>query len=507
MNGNAHQRSRTFLGIDPLVLGGTAALGLVTLAMVFAGDGHLGIALAPVALTLVVLAVLRIPVRHSMLVLGFLCLTLENPGDVFASNKWQSPFQVLGALLLGHLNVTIPIKALFLSGADLLLLLIALVWVVRRMSASQRDALGDVPPAAPLRSAALLAIGTILLVWGIGLLRAEADLGKSLWQVKAVIYLPCIFLLCCACFRGPADGRRLGLALLLAALLRAGMAIYVRHLFPSFEDVPHATSHADSMLFADAFLLVVAIFFERPSRRNLLLLTGILPPLGWAMVANNRRLVWVELLAGILVFSFAGPLTGLKRKTVRALLVCAPLLLLYFVVGWQSSSRLFGPVQAIRSVGDASDPSTRWRDFENYDLAVTVRANPLLGTGLGHPYDEVIRLPDISTAYELYRHVPHNGVLAAFAYTGAIGFVGIWLIIPLGIFFAARSYRLSGTPRDRAAMLAAIGIFVVYLIHCYGDMGLGTWTSLFTVGPALALVAKQAVATGAWRSRSRAVVL
>jgi hypothetical protein len=37
------------------------------------------------------------------------------------------------------------------------------------------------------------------------------------------------------------------------------------------------------------------------------------------------------------------------------------------------------------------------------------------------------------------------------------------------------------------------------MVHCYGDMGLGTWTSVFTVGAALALVGKQAVATGAWR--------
>ncbi len=46
-------------------------------------------------------------------------------------------------------------------------------------------------------------------------------------------------------------------------------------------------------------------------------------------------------------------------------------------------------------------------------------------------------------------------------------------------------------------------MIVIYEVHCYGDMGLGTWTSVFTVAPALAVVAQLAVATGAWPRRER----
>jgi hypothetical protein len=79
----------------------------------------------------------------------------------------------------------------------------------------------------------------------------------------------------------------------------------------------------------------------------------------------------------------------------------------------------------------------------------------------------------------------------------------MWLFLPIGVFFAVRSYRFSTTPRDRSTALATVGILVAYLVHCYGDMGLGTWASVFTVAPALALVAKQAVVTGAWPLRPR----
>ncbi len=490
--------------LDPLVLAAVCGLGLVTLALVFAGNGNLGIALAPVAVTLLVVLVARAPLRHSLVVLAFLCLTLESPAEIPAGGLWQSPLYTLGALLLTHLNLVLPIKALFFSGLDLVLVLLTLVWVIRRVTGSETDTRGQVPAATPLRAAALLCIAAILVVWARGLLGAGADFRFSLWQVFRVIYLPCVFLLCCAGLRGPSDSRALGTALVAAAILRAGLAIYLRHLFPDEEQLPYATVHADSMLFASGFLLVLVVFFERPSPRNLLIALVTLPILAWGMIANTRRLVWVELLAGLIVLYLITPFTRLKRTIARTLALSVPVLLVYAGVGWSSSAKVFAPVRTLRSVIDSrADQSTQWRDWENYNLFYTVRTHPLLGTGFGHGYTEVVKLPDISANYELYRFAPHNSVLGLFAYAGLIGFTAMWLLMPLGVFFAVRAYRFSTTPRDRTAALATVGVVVVYLVHCYGDMGLGTWTSVFTVAPAFALVAKQAVATGAWPLRPR----
>jgi hypothetical protein len=487
---------------DPLVLAAVAGLGLLTLVLAIAGNGNVGLALAPLALTLVVVLVVRAPLRHSLLVLGLLCLTLENPSEVPAMGQWRSPLYVLGGLLLTHLNLTLPINALFFSGLDLVLLLLTVTWFVRRTAGSDLDLRGQVPAAPPLRGAALLCIAAIFFVWGHGLLWAGADFRFSLWQVFRVVYLPCVFLLYCAGLRGPSDSRQFGIALVVAALIRALLAIYLRHLFPDLVQMPYATAHADSMLFADAFLVVLVLFFERPSPRNLLVALATLPILTWGMMANNRRLVWVELLAGLLVLYFVTPFTRLKKRIAQGIVVSLPVLLLYVAVGWSSGSKVFAPVRTIRSVMDSgADRSTLWRDWENYNLFYTVRSHPLIGTGFGHGYTEVVKLPDISGYYELYRFAPHNSILGLLAFSGLIGFAGMWLFIPVGVFFAVRSYRFSTAPRDRATALATIGFLVVYLVHCYGDMGLGTWTSVFTLAPALALVAKQAVATGAWPVR------
>ena len=217
------------------------------------------------------------------------------------------------------------------------------------------------------------------------------------------------------------------------------------------------------------------------------------------MVANNRRMVWTELIIGLIVLYFITPFTTLKRRIAQGVAISIPLAAIYLAVGWNSTARPFAPVQTIRSIVDSSaDASARWRDMENYNLVWTMRGNFLLGSGFGHPYEEVIHLPSISDAYALYLFVPHNSILAAFAYGGMVGFIGMWLMLPLGIFFAIRAYRFATNARDRTTALTTVGIVIAYLVHCYGDMGLGTWTSVFTVAPALALVGKQAVANGAW---------
>jgi hypothetical protein len=84
-----------------------------------------------------------------------------------------------------------------------------------------------------------------------------------------------------------------------------------------------------------------------------------------------------------------------------------------------------------------------------------------------------------------------------------VGFTALWTMLVVGLFLGARAYRHAVTVDDRTVALAAVSVLVVYLVYCYGDLGLGTWTSVFTVAPALAIASRLAVTTGAWPSRSR----
>jgi hypothetical protein len=47
-------------------------------------------------------------------------------------------------------------------------------------------------------------------------------------------------------------------------------------------------------------------------------------------------------------------------------------------------------------------------------------------------------------------------------------------------------------------LLPCFGSVLMYMIQCYGDVGIGSWTAVFTVAPALAVSGKLAVLSNAW---------
>ena len=153
------------------------------------------------------------------------------------------------------------------------------------------------------------------------------------------------------------------------------MALYIRATVPppvGETFLAYATSHADSMLFAVAFCSVLVHLVHRPRGSGRLSLLLVLPLLIAGMLANGRRLAWVELVVGVAVIAALTPWSPAKRTVTRLAIGVSPLLLAYAIAGWSSSSSIFKPVQTLRSVVDSkSDPSTLWRDLENYNLFYT----------------------------------------------------------------------------------------------------------------------------------------
>jgi O-antigen ligase len=475
----------------------------LTVACVLLGNGDLILALTPAVAFGALYAAWRAPLRWSLLATTFFVLTLENPSDLPACGQWKSPFYDVGAVMLVHLNVTLPYKSLVFSGLDVVLAYLFVVAALRRESFS----LGrrDVENASPMAWFAGLSLAGAAWMWIYGMARGNADVPNSLWQLQRVAYLPALVFLFQRGFRSPADTAALGKVIVLAACLKASLAIYIRATVappPGEPTLLYATTHPDSMLFAVAFCFVLSLLIHREGGKRGILIGVVLPLLIAGMVANGRRLAWVELAAGVTAVVGLTRWSPGKRSALRGALAMSPLLLAYAAVGWSSSSALFQPVHTLRTVVDSkADPSTLWRDLENYNLFFTLRHNPVLGTGYGHGYDEIIGLPDVSSSYALYRYLPHNSILGLWAYGGLVGFTALWAMIVVGLFLAARAYRHAVSVDDRTAALAAVSIVVVYLVYCYGDLGLGTWASVFIVAPAFAIASKLAVSTGAWPSR------
>jgi O-antigen ligase len=495
----SRERSRTarFVGLALL-------LGAATVGFAILGNGRLEAAIAPTLLFVLLWVIWKVPLRYTLFALIFLGLTLESPYENPACNLWHSPLWPLGQLLLQKWNDVFGPRWLAFFGADPLVLFLVLVLVWRRSTGSVIDRREQVPTAPVMALAALVTLAGTLWIWGYGLARG-GDFTMSLLQIHKLLYVPLLFFICQAAFRGPADHLALAKVMVAASIYRALLAFYVLTTVappPNVRMLPYATTHGDSMLFAGTAGLLIAMFNEKVGARRrgarlLLFLCLALDCVGvWA---NHRRVAWVEIGLIAAAFYLISPWTALKRAVTRAVLVGSPIIGLYLAVGWNSAGGIFKPVATFRSVIDSkSDGSTLWRDLENMNLVNNIIEHPLLGTGFGHEYREDIKLPDVSQAFKMYRLVPHNSILGFLAYAGLLGFSMLWCAVSVATFLAARAYRKATQPLDRAMALWTIGVFIAYLNSIYGDMGHGSWTAVFTVCPAMAVAGKLAVATGAW---------
>ncbi len=477
------------------------SLGLATIAAVVMSNGSPAAALAPCLAAVLVWAIWTLPLRVPMLTLLLLAWTLEIPGDAFAGNIVSTPLRAIGAVLFAKLNGVIPVGALVFSGFDILLLLFAAVIIYRHAKRSRIDRIGWVETPRPIGQLAVLSLLAVAWMMLFGLSRG-GSFRFSLWQVNRHLYLPLVYLLMAEALRGPIDAAAVGRILLGAGVFRSAESIILRQIYPSTWSFPSTTTHHDSVLFATCVAILLAMVLERPTRRSLKICALLLPIFLWGMIANNRRLVWTELAMVGTFFFLITPLGRVKRFFVRALVISLFPLLIYGAAGWSSQGgRLFGPVRTFRSQFDSqADASTRWRDWENYDLVHTFAQNPLFGSGFGHPFIEAIKLPDVTKDYELEPYIPHNSVLGLWAFGGLVGFALLWAIYPVGMFFTVRAYRWSRTPGERITALGAAAVQICYLMQGYGDLGFGTWGPVFTVATAYALVGKICVANGAWPS-------
>jgi hypothetical protein len=467
---------------------------------------------ACVLVYLIVLSVmLRIPVRYSMMGLTFLAFALENPGDTPAQGVYSSPIFPVGAVLLTHLNTVDRSVGAFswmmFSGMDICLVTLLLIAWFRTMSGSAVDGRNRVPGPRPLVRLAYVSLGGMLLIWFHGLLRG-GDFGLSLWQLDRVMYLPTIFLLYNYALRGPEDLGAMARVLVAAGIFKAVWAFIVINtvfLYPNWETggirLSYATTHHDSMLFAIAFLLPLAMMMERVGWSSVKLAAIVVPIIAIGIFSNNRRMAWVQIGVVILSTYLVTPDNRFKRKLRRLSVRTLPITLLYLLVGWNNKSFfLFKPIASLRSVVDSeSNASSFWRDIENFNLIQTVKLNPFLGSGYGHPYLEVIPIPPVG--YSLEYVAPHNAILGLWAFAGPFGYAALTLLWVAGIFFAMRAYHAAKEPAVRAGAIVCFAAVPIYLIQCWGDLGLGTWIGVFITGPAIAMAGKLAVASGAWGAK------
>jgi len=386
-----------------------------------------------------------VPLRTSLLVLTFLALTLENPTDIPAAGRWQSPFFILGSLMLMHLNNTTGVGFLVFSGMDVILITLFYIAHKRRQSGNNIDRIGWVPVPEPYRKLAFVSMAGTAFVEVIGILRGGI-FSMSLWQINQVIYIPLFFLLFSQGLRGPQDHRALAKVLLLAASVRGVAATFIMNTVKSETggQLQYATSHHDSMLFAMGAVLVLSLLVHggKFKRKPLLFCLALIFS---GVVYNLRRMAWVQIALALIVLYFVMPMTPVKKRIRKTLIYLSPLIAAYIVVGWNSNASVFGPVKSIRAaVQPTTDPSAMTREIENYDLIYTFSQHPFLSNGYGNRYIPLIPLPPMPHPMEPY--MPHNSFLVLWAFAGYPGFTAMCLLFVGGVYCGVRAYRFAKDP-------------------------------------------------------------
>lgn len=496
-----------------LAIAGAAVLWLGIVVVAVLTNGSFIEFAAPLFVVALVAMAWVAPIRITLCVAMFVGLATDRPGD--SEGQWASPFVAIGGVMFQNLNKYIPVEALKFSGVFLLLACLLVVRGFRVMNGRSRDTNGSLQPAAPVIWSLVLAVLTIVACVAFGALRG-GDLQMAKIQVQAYLQLLAAAYLFSVSLRGERDYRLLATTIVAAACVKAVMAQWVRVVAPPIfsdawglsRELEYATNHGDSLLFACAIAILAAPLFYKPTARHVRGFLLIAPVIVMGLVANDRRIAWVQVAIVMFVLLVLNGKSVFTRRAVRLATLSSPILLLYALVGWSSPSRVFAPVQLIRNMVQAErtdgtlDRSTLFRDVENFNLVYTLQPNPVLGTGFGHPFDALVQGDDLSVFVE-YPFLPHNSMLGLWSFTGAVGFTGLFSIIIVTLFLAARAHPRAISPHQGMAAAAAIGCLGSYAIHLWADIGFSEAPTIFLVALAIAVTSQLALSTGAWPARWR----
>jgi hypothetical protein len=368
---------------------------------------------------------------------------------------------------------------------------------------------GKAPLVQPLKKAMLLAVATTILCFMLGVARG-GDARAASWQIYLVLATILASFAISANFRTPEHYYLLGKVYVLAGLYRTFMCLlfyfgWWRHLAP--EDAPpYLTTHEDSVLWVATIMLLLTNAVEVRSRRAVAIALAAIPLLMLAIQVNNRRIAWVSLAAALFTFYALLRSSRVKKRITRAMLMSLPLVGAYVVIGWGREGRLFRPLAALATVSTVEDASTRARNCENLGLIATANANGwVLSSGWGHKYIELTNKYSIASAFELWQYVPHNSILGIFAFTGTFGFIGFWLRVPIAVYLHARTARLAPRGVERGIGLAAVATTVVCCNQMYGDMGVFSGTTMYSLAAVLAAAMRVPIEAGTWPDSARKV--
>jgi hypothetical protein len=374
-----------------------------------------------------------------------------------------------------------------LNVADLLVLTILLIWLLRTAPTGQLRW-----PRSALSRSIVVLMAAVVVGIAVGIAH-HGDLKTSFTEVRPYVYLAMAFLLSSVLLATRQAIRTMLWALVLVGGFKAALGVMlfaqVRHLSPRPEAV---LGHEEAWFFGVFIFLTVGLWLFEIRGTLRTTATWLLPLVFVADLVNTRRTAWLILGAGLIVLCAVGLvcLPERRRFLVRLLVVTAVISAVYVPAYWNHGGTIAQPARAIRGL-TSPDPrdasSDLYRKQENANLKLNIKEAGPLGKGFGVPINYALPIVDIKSIDPLITYIPHDGVLYVVMRMGAFGAIAFWSMIGIAIITAC---RLAKSRERELAFLGALVAcaMVAYLLEGYNDQGFFFYRIAFAVGCLLGMV-------------------
>ncbi len=389
------------------------------------------------------------------------------------------------APITSHIPLFDGIGSLHLEPADLLLLAVAAIYLVRTEPGTRNW------PSSHVSRAMWAVLGCV----GLGLVMGVAHHGQlrmAMMETRPYVYLAATYVLTSVLIRTRTALGAVLWAFVIAAAIKALQGIYVFFEVMSWHPRPDAVlGHEDAFTFGIYMILVAALWLFQirgPLRKTA---TWLLPLVFMADLFNDRRAAWLLLGGGILTLAVIVYQTQPDRRHQlrRIALALVAFAAVYLPAYWNKTGTLAQPAVAIRSsispnVRDSA--SDLYRVQENANLKYNIRQGGLLGKGFGVPIDYALPIVNISATDPYIDYIPHNGVLYQLMRMGILGAIAFWALLGTGIVAGCRLAR--SVDREIAVVGAVVAAgLVAYALEGAVDQGFFFYRIAFEMGILLGL--------------------
>jgi len=394
---------------------------------------------------------------------------------------------------IAHIPITssIPlfqgIGSLHLEPADMLLLLVGLIYLARSAEWGPRWR-----PRTHVSVAVLALLGCVLL----GIVMGQAHHGQlrvALMEARPWVYLASTYFLTAVMIRKPQDWRVALWAFVLAVGFKAFQGLYVFVQVSGMNPRPESVlGHEEAYFFSVYMFLVLAMWlFNIQFGKLRTTATWLLPVVIGADLVNNRRAAWFLLGAGLLALIVVGyrSLPFRRRAIRRGVLVLLAISAVYLPAYWNKDGGFAQPARAVHSLisPDPRDASSDlYRVQEDANLQLNIKEGGLLGTGFGVPINYALPIVDLKAIDPLITYIPHNGVLYILMRMGILGGLAFWALVGTGIVAGVRLARAANREVAVIGAVAATSL-VAYAFEGALDQGFFFYRIAFVTGALLGL--------------------